>query len=71
MAGNYQSWGVCRECGSEVTITRKYGGKDGRRRGYNCGACWFRTVAKPMIEYARRIQTRILQLPLFPRRRRA
>ena len=71
MAGTYQSWGLCRECGSEVIIHRKCGGRDGRGRGYNCGRCWFRTVARPMLDYARRKITRILHLPLFPRRRRA
>lgn len=72
MAGNYAHWGVCRRCGSEVTITRRYDGKDRDRAGYDCGVCWFRDVAKRMIEHAlRRRQARILQLALFLHRRRA
>lgn len=71
MAGNYAHYGVCRRCGSEVVISRKYDGKDGQRAGYSCGVCWFQLVAKPMIERARRAQTRVLQLALFLRRRRA
>jgi hypothetical protein len=71
MAGIYQSWGRCRRCRSEVVIRRKYGGLDRRKSGYNCGTCWFRDVALPMIEYAARVRGRRLQLVLFPRRRRA
>lgn len=71
MAGNYQSWGVCRKCGAEVNVTRKYGGLDSGRLGYNCGGCWMRDVAKPILDYARGLETRILKLVLFPRRRRA
>lgn len=72
MAGNYSHWGVCRRCGSEVRITRKYDGRDGQRDGYDCGVCWFRDVGKPMIEHARRrIRGRLLLLTLFLRRRRA
>lgn len=71
MAGNYQSWGQCRRCHSEVVITRKYGGLDRRRSGYNCGGCWFTAVARPMIEHALRRDTRVVKLVLFPKRARA